>query len=743
MFDSLLNSKFYNKCKHAFKCIRMRLVPIRRKRQAIIRFLKKDIADLLTNGLDTHAFGRMDGLIIEMNHASCYDMIEQFCQYIGKQLNSLQKQRDCPQETMEAVSTLIFAAARFPDLPELCDLRHTFTERYGNFLEPFVSLEFVQKLDNKLFTNEEKLQAMQCVSEEFLVDFDTKALEIRLWAAPETKHDMLEKDLKTQVELALSLSSIQQKQKGDDDAPSGRKSEATPLGYKKKLEVSLKQQKDVHPVSDGNDQLHENTRRQHMDKSDSKEHSEKPPSDLEMKRRNVKKVLKANEKDCRPCEKELMEAVELDLNGLPKKEFGALEVPETESKKTNPLNVKPKKDSDVEKENERGLGHYNHHHSRPDHRRGHADSGFKALGLENQELGSVNPLSGNTKNKVPPYANLDGATGKDRAEKEENNGFLNARPPQHLAGVGNPVQDRHRVPERAANMRPPYTKPKLNMQTLNDDPAELGAIDYSERDISEQTIRLADKDALRPVSVRRKHAKSPAPVAVYDEVHVNEKVSGRSPSNHRRHTSRQNAADEGYARKGGYRQPHGCNGMDDFAGENVLTAPSGRSRHSARKNGALYTNDHGFIHCHQAEEDETAIDFGNLLPRSTSGHQRHKRRNTDARSGDVDEEERMMDKLLRHYSKKGLDTEFHTAPTNKTANVNGAQTQSQQKGSMNPPGRAISLPVESVRCRPDEDVKVPARSTSLQPDCPRSVHVHPKMPDFDELAARVSALRKA
>jgi hypothetical protein len=35
----------------------------------------------------------MDGLIVELNHASCYDMIEGFCDYIGKQLGSLQKQR--------------------------------------------------------------------------------------------------------------------------------------------------------------------------------------------------------------------------------------------------------------------------------------------------------------------------------------------------------------------------------------------------------------------------------------------------------------------------------------------------------------------------------------------------------------------------------------------------------------------------------------------------------------------------
>jgi hypothetical protein len=35
------------------------MAPIRRKKHAMIRFLKKDVADLLANGLDTHAFGRV------------------------------------------------------------------------------------------------------------------------------------------------------------------------------------------------------------------------------------------------------------------------------------------------------------------------------------------------------------------------------------------------------------------------------------------------------------------------------------------------------------------------------------------------------------------------------------------------------------------------------------------------------------------------------------------------------------
>ena len=48
-------------------------------------------------------------------------------------------------------------------------------------------LQFVRKLDTELFTNEEKFQVMQSISEEFSVGFDRKALEIELWAALDTK----------------------------------------------------------------------------------------------------------------------------------------------------------------------------------------------------------------------------------------------------------------------------------------------------------------------------------------------------------------------------------------------------------------------------------------------------------------------------------------------------------------------------------------------------------------------------
>ncbi|XP_062233030.1 uncharacterized protein LOC133930407 [Phragmites australis] len=759
MFDSLLNSKFYNKCKHAFKCIRTRMAPIRRKKHAMIRFLKKDVADLLANGLDTHAFGRMDGLIVELNHASCYDMIEQFCDGIGKQLGSLQKQRECPSETREAVSTLIFAAARFPDLPELCDLRHIFTERYGNFVEPFVSLEFVRKLDSTEFTDEEKLQVMQSIAEELSVSFDAKELELKLWVTPETEHDMIEKDSRKRVEPAMPLSNKQKcdedapcerkykdmvdkgsrkpvkiamtlsnRQKVDEDAPCERKYEATPVRHKEKVEIQLGPT-GTQAVAVGIHRIDENSRKQHSDKSDEMEHLEISVSPVDTKIRNTQKdVKKVNRKDNRPSEKELMEAVELDLNGLPKQGFGAVKFPETGSNKTA-QNAKPKeavKEHHVEKENEEVLRHL--HPSRmpggPDHNGRHANSGLRPQCPENQER-PVSPLNGNTRNKVPPYAKLNEANMKNPTEKQATYGFLHDKP-QHLADLGHPVQKGQGMTERATTMRPPYVKPKSGMQPVNGDPEKRTPNDYNKYNIPGQTDLLDDKDVVRPVSVRRKSAKPPAPVDAYAEATNNEKATSPTPSSHRRHSSRQNGAKYDYDQKG--------NVTDDIVGDgkNVQRTPSSRPKHTGRRNGALHNDGYdGYVRRRQTEADETAIDFGNLLPRNASGQRKHK----SGRIGDHDEEERMMDKLLMHYSKKGLDQ------TNKDAHDNEAQIYSQQKVSLHPPGRAISLPPESINH--GEDVKFPTRSISLQPDCPRSVRVHPRMPDFDELAARVNALRKA
>ncbi|KAM7255531.1 hypothetical protein ACFE04_008429 [Oxalis oulophora] len=184
MFKGLTKPKFYVKCKSGLKMTKTRLEGIRKKKNSVQRYLKNDIADLIRNDLHYNAYGRADGLLIEQNMTSCYDDVDKFCECIYPQLSTMQKQSQCPDECKEAVQSLIYAAARFADLPELRDLRSMFTEKYGSSVEPFVNKEFVEKLKGNPPTKEMKIQLMHNIANEFAIEWDSKALEQKLFIPP-------------------------------------------------------------------------------------------------------------------------------------------------------------------------------------------------------------------------------------------------------------------------------------------------------------------------------------------------------------------------------------------------------------------------------------------------------------------------------------------------------------------------------------------------------------------------------
>ncbi|KAL2516163.1 Regulator of Vps4 activity in the MVB pathway protein [Forsythia ovata] len=190
MFDGLLKSKFYSKCKSAIKMTKTRIEIIRKKRNAMQKYLRNDIADLLKNGLDINAYGRADGLLIELNQSSCYDLIAQFSVFILSHLAAMSKQRECPEECREAVSSLMLAAARFADLPELRELRTVFSERYESSLDVYINKEFVEKLKSSLPSKDMKLQLMQDIAVQSGLTWNSKALESNLYNVPASIQDI-------------------------------------------------------------------------------------------------------------------------------------------------------------------------------------------------------------------------------------------------------------------------------------------------------------------------------------------------------------------------------------------------------------------------------------------------------------------------------------------------------------------------------------------------------------------------
>ncbi|KAE8687521.1 Detected protein of unknown function [Hibiscus syriacus] len=189
MLGGILGRGFASRCKSLIKVIKSRIDVIRRKRSATLKFLKKDIADLLANGLDINAFGRVEGYIAELLLSSCYDFIEKCCDFVSKHASVMEKLSDCPEDCREAVSSLMFAAARFSDLPELRDLRQIFHERYENSLDLFVNKQLVENSTSNPSTMERKVKVMNDIVSEFSIKWDSKAFERRMSKPPPVPQD--------------------------------------------------------------------------------------------------------------------------------------------------------------------------------------------------------------------------------------------------------------------------------------------------------------------------------------------------------------------------------------------------------------------------------------------------------------------------------------------------------------------------------------------------------------------------
>lgn len=327
----------------------------------------------------------------------------------------------------------------------------------------------------------------------------------------------------------------------------------------------------------------------------------------------------------------------------------------------------------------------------------------------------IKPSKGKGINMVPPYTKPK-ATKIDKFKEEQCNG-----------------SDRHPA-ERVLNMVPPYVKPGFEQQPKHGD--HYGT-SHGERP--------------RPVSVRSKVPKPPLADAktedeLFDEANMNRTPSMRRKYGHR-HEIRSNDDEDDVHARHRHREMH-----DDGVNGEMHDGRHHLRKHKSQGSSAKYDED-------EEEKGDDAINYGNLLRGTPSSHRRHREKRSSRHESEGDDEERMMDKLLIHYSRKGL---VGPEPVKERVReyANGNEPVKERSRARHPPPpplttrpsvdrvhrapeRAASLPVDQVH---EEVVRFPARATSLQPDLyspnggPR---VHPNLPDYDELTARLRALRNA
>ncbi|CAN0896849.1 Uncharacterized protein At4g04980 [Linum grandiflorum] len=131
MFDWLLGWRKASKCKRTVRRLQVRMRGMKNKREAMVRVLKQDVAQLIKLGCHDIAFHRVEQLVQDEDLIKVYELLDNYCDVIIINLSYIRKRKDLPNDINEAVSSLVFASARCGDLPELVIVRQLAEDRYG------------------------------------------------------------------------------------------------------------------------------------------------------------------------------------------------------------------------------------------------------------------------------------------------------------------------------------------------------------------------------------------------------------------------------------------------------------------------------------------------------------------------------------------------------------------------------------------------------------------------------------
>ncbi|XP_030471793.1 uncharacterized protein LOC115689782 [Syzygium oleosum] len=108
-----------------------RLAVLRNRSQTRLAQARSDVAQLLELPNHDRALLRVEQVMREQSTLDAYAMIEGYCHLLIERVNLIEQDKICPEELKEAASSLLFAASRCGEFPELHELRGLLTSRYG------------------------------------------------------------------------------------------------------------------------------------------------------------------------------------------------------------------------------------------------------------------------------------------------------------------------------------------------------------------------------------------------------------------------------------------------------------------------------------------------------------------------------------------------------------------------------------------------------------------------------------
>ncbi|PIN14502.1 Spindle pole body protein [Handroanthus impetiginosus] len=191
--DVLTRSFNPAKCKTSLRLAGSRLKLLRNKKEAQVKQMKKEIAQLLESGQDRTARIRVEHVIREEKLMAAYDLLEIYCELIVARLPIIESQKNCPIDLKEAIASVIFASPRCGDVPELLDGRKQFTAKYGkDFTTAAIELRpqcgvgrmLVEKLSAMAPDGQTKIKILSAIAEEHNVKWDPNSYEEKVSVPP-------------------------------------------------------------------------------------------------------------------------------------------------------------------------------------------------------------------------------------------------------------------------------------------------------------------------------------------------------------------------------------------------------------------------------------------------------------------------------------------------------------------------------------------------------------------------------
>ncbi|XVF34982.1 hypothetical protein REPUB_Repub18cG0105400 [Reevesia pubescens] len=172
------------KCKIALRLAIPRLKLMKNKREAHVKQLKRELAQLLESGQDQTARIRVEHVVREEKTVAAYNLVEIYCELIVARMPVIESQKNCPIDLKEAIASVVFASARCEDIPELKDISKHFTAKYGKeFTSAALELRpncgvgrmLVEKLSANAPDGPTKVKILTAIAEEHNINWDPES----------------------------------------------------------------------------------------------------------------------------------------------------------------------------------------------------------------------------------------------------------------------------------------------------------------------------------------------------------------------------------------------------------------------------------------------------------------------------------------------------------------------------------------------------------------------------------------